>query len=107
LIEGRIIPFNRRVFAANSCGFERPTPLRPSVKALNRLQAVRGRNSSVPGTPSGAGLNGRSAAEIEEVKERTEAIREEKVARGETPRPVELHVVHDRRPMSRRTIGRN
>jgi hypothetical protein len=59
----------------------------------------------VPGTPSGAGLNGRTAAELKEVAERTEAIRKEKVARGEVPRPVELRVVHDRRPTDRRTIG--
>jgi hypothetical protein len=68
----------------------------------HRLAAIRDEAIEagliVPGTPSGAGLNGRSDKEIEEVKERTEAIRKEKVARGEVPRPVELHVVHDRRP---------
>jgi hypothetical protein len=80
-------------------------------QAGQRLAAIRDvaieAGLIVPGTPSGAGLNGRSAAEIEEVAERTEAIREEKVARGEVPRPVELRVVHDRRPTSRRTIGGN
>jgi hypothetical protein len=71
-------------------------------RAGQRLAAIRDgaieAGLIVPGTPSGAGLNGRTAAEIKEVKDRTEAIRKEKVARGEVPRPVELRVAHDRRP---------
>jgi hypothetical protein len=79
-------------------------------QAGQRLAAIRDAAIEagliVPGRPSGAGLNGRSDKELKEVAERTEAIRKEKVARGEVPRPVELRVVHDRRPTSRRTIGR-
>jgi hypothetical protein len=71
-------------------------------RAGQRLAAIRDAAIEaglvVPGPVGGIGLNGRSAAEIKEVAERTEAIRKEKVARGEVPRPVELHVVHDRRP---------
>jgi hypothetical protein len=77
-------------------------------QAGQRLAAIRDEAIEaglvVPGPVGGIGLNGRTAAEIEEVAERTEKIRKEKVARGEVPRPVELHVVHDRRPTSRRTI---
>jgi hypothetical protein len=80
-------------------------------RAGQRLAAIRDgaieAGLIVPGTPSGAGLNGRSAAEIKEVKDRTEMIRREKVDRGEVPSPVELRVVHDRRPTGRRTIGRS
>jgi hypothetical protein len=59
----------------------------------------------VPGPVGGIGLNGRSDKELKEVAERTEAIRKEKIARGEVARPVELRVAHDGRPTSRRTIG--
>jgi hypothetical protein len=80
-------------------------------RAGQRLAAIRDEAIEagliVPGTPSGAGLNGRTDKELKEVEDRTEAIRKEKLARGEVPRPVELRVVHDRRPTDRRTIGRN
>jgi hypothetical protein len=80
-------------------------------QAGQRLAAIRDAAIEaglvVPGPVGGIGLNGRTDKELEEVEDRTEAIRKEKVARGEVPRPVELRVVHDRRPTSRRTIGGN
>jgi hypothetical protein len=49
-----------------------------------------------PGPRGGHGLLGRTAADLEEVKERTARVRAEKVARGEVPRPVEMKVIRDR-----------
>jgi hypothetical protein len=59
-----------------------------------------------PRPRGGHGLLGRTAAELEEVKERTARVRAEKVARGELPRPVELKVVRDRQ-FDRWFIGRS
>jgi hypothetical protein len=71
-------------------------------QAGQRLAAIRDAAIEagliVPGPVGGIGLNGRSDKELKEVAERTEAIRREKVDRGEVPRPVELRIVRDRRP---------
>jgi hypothetical protein len=51
------------------------------------------------------GLLGKTNEERDEVKERTEKIRKEKIKRGEVPRPVELKVIRDRQ-FDRWFIGR-
>jgi hypothetical protein len=89
----------------------RPTDARLAhrFRGCDRGELARVRDEAVAAGLIEAGPiapHGLFEAESEQVKERTEMVRAEKIARGEVARPVELKVVKDRWPTNLRTIGR-